>query len=65
MLLKVLYLKSSVVSKLYNPMNDGILPCKLLRALPETPARFKVTSAVNDENDDGIEPDKQFPYRYR
>jgi len=46
-------------------MNDGILPCKLLRALPETPARFKVTSAVNDENDDGIEPDKQFPYRYR
>ena len=57
-LLKLLNLKSSVVSKLYNPMNDGILPCKPLRTVTENPARFKVTSAVNDENDDGIELDK-------
>jgi len=42
-------------------MNEGIFPDKLPRMALEKPARFRYTSDVRDENEDGMVPDKQFP----
>jgi len=56
-----LNLKSAIVSPLYSPMNEGTLPDKLPRTVLEEPARFRYTSVVRDENEDGMVPDKQLP----
>ena len=54
-------LKSAAVSPLYSPRNEGTLPDKLPRTVLEKPARFRYTSDVRDEKEDGMVPDKQFP----